>query len=187
MQKNDLTNKERSLFTLSSDLKEIMVGLILGDLFIQKQKTSKNVRLEFTQGTVHKEYIHHLYGLFGSYCGMVPKIFSQGPNQITGKIYTSIGFKTYSLPCFNELYGLFYPLGEKIVPQNIGELLTPLGFCYWICDDGSFCQRDRAIILNTQGFSLEEVNLLISVLTTKFNLQCTKNKSKNAFVTFSHV
>ena len=31
-----------------------------------------------------------------------------------------------------------YSEGKKIVPLNIGELLTALGLCYWICDDGSF-------------------------------------------------
>jgi len=81
---------------------------------------------------VHKEYIQHLYELFSSYCGMVPKTSSQSPNKRTGKIYHSVGFKTYSLPCFNSLYDLFYSEGKQIVPLNIGELLTPLGLCYWI-------------------------------------------------------
>lgn len=26
--------------------------------------------------------------------------------------------------------------GKIIVPQNIGELLTARGLCYWFCDDG---------------------------------------------------
>jgi hypothetical protein len=39
---------------------------------------------------------------------------------------------------------------KKVVPLNIDELLTPLGLCYWICDDGSFCKRDKAITLNTK-------------------------------------
>lgn len=181
MKKNYLTKKERTLFTLSSDLKEILIGLLLGDLFIHKQKTSVNVRLEFTQGTIHMEYIQHLYTLFSIYCNMVPLTSSRAPDKRTGKVYNSVGFKTCSLPCFNELYELFYPLGKKIVPLNMGELLTPLGLCYWLCDDGSFCKRDRAIILNTQGFSLEEVELLISVLTDKFNIKCTIKKERGTF------
>ena len=31
---------------------------------------------------------------------------------------------SFSLPCFNEPYVLFYPAGVKIVPSTIGELLT---------------------------------------------------------------
>lgn len=83
MKKNYLTKAERSLLTLSSDLKEILVGLILGDLFIHKQKTSVNVRLEFTQGMLHIEYIQHLYELFSKYCGMAPKTTSRSPDQRT--------------------------------------------------------------------------------------------------------
>jgi hypothetical protein len=43
-----------------------------------------------------------------------------------------------ALPCFNYYYDLFYPKGIKTVPQNIADLLTPLGLAYWICDDGKF-------------------------------------------------
>src|SRR4051812_19623471 len=96
MKKNYITKAERAQFTLSSDLKDILIGLLLGDLYNHKQKTSINARLEFTQGIVHKEYIQHLYELFSSYCGMVPKITSRSPDKRTGKIYSAVGFKTYA-------------------------------------------------------------------------------------------
>jgi LAGLIDADG DNA endonuclease family len=68
---------------------------------------------------------------------------------------------TYSLPCFNELFDLFYLDGKKIVPSNIAELLTPLGLAYWICDDGG--RYRNTVRLATDGFTLEEVNLLAKV------------------------
>ena len=123
MKKNYLTKIERLSFTLSSELKDILIGLLLGDLYIHKQKTSVNTRLEFTQGVVHKEYVQHLYELFNIYCGMVPKITSRSPDKRTGKVYSSVLFKTFALPCFNDLYELFYPMGKKIVPLNIGDLI----------------------------------------------------------------
>ena len=52
---------------------------------------------------------------------------------------------------------------------------------YWICDDGGFNKKDRAVVLNTQGFTKEEVELLISVLTDKFDLKCTIKKDRGAF------
>lgn len=88
----------------------------------------------------------------------------------------SVSFNSISLPCFTELHELFYLSGVKIVPQNIGELLTPLGLCYWICDDGGFNKVYRSLILSTNSFSQEEVNLLINVLNSKWNLNCTINK-----------
>ena len=49
-------------------------------------------------------------------------------------------------------------------------------------DDGCFCKRDRVVILNTPGFSKEEVNFLAKILNDKFKLNCTVNKNRNSFV-----
>jgi len=135
-----LTQKERSQFTLSDSQKSILVGLALGDLHIPKQKGAVNACLRFEQGSVHEDYINFLYKLFSSYCAMVPRTRSHAPDKRTGKVYSSIYFSTYSLPCFNELYDLFYSGGKKVVPLNIAELLTPIGLGYLICEDGTLRQ-----------------------------------------------
>lgn len=75
-----------------------------------------------------------------------------------------------AFPCFNEFVDLFYPYGVKIVPANIGALLTPVGLAFWICDDGGFSHGD--LFLHTDSYTLEEVQLLVNVLQTKFNLEC---------------
>jgi hypothetical protein len=177
-----LSKAEKSQITLSDELSEILVGSILGDLTCQKQTAQRNPTFKFVQGLIHKEYLFHLYELFLNYCSKSPKKCNTLPDKRTGKIYTYLVFYTYSLPCLVPLYELFYVDGKKVVPANIGELLTPLGLCYWICDDGSFCKRDRALILNTQSFSLQEVELLVKVLTEKFHLKCTINKNRKGFV-----
>lgn len=175
-----LTNLEKQQFSLSAELKEILVGLLLGDLYAQ-QKISVNARLLFEQGIVNNDYIYYLYELFKSYCSLAPRTTSRLPDKRTGKIYSSTKFQTYALPCFNDLYNLFYPQGKKVIPLNIAELLTPLGLCYWICSDGWFNKTDRAVILCTESFTIEEVNLLVSVLTDKFSLKCNVNKRTNGF------
>lgn len=127
-----LTNEEKEQFTLSQKLKEIVVGLLLGDLNVQKQKGGVNARLRFEQGVIHKEYLFHLYSIFQEYCSQAPVLQIRKPlsNNKTGKIHNSIRFNTFSLPCFNELYNLIYLDGRKIVPLIIAELLTPLGLAY---------------------------------------------------------
>jgi hypothetical protein len=77
-------------------------------------------------------------------------------------VYSSIYFETYSLPCFNEIYSLFYLNGKKIIPKNIEELLTPQGLAYFSSDDGS--KASSGFILNTNSFKKKEVELLIRVL-----------------------
>nr|QWC53673.1 LAGLIDADG homing endonuclease [Rhizoctonia solani] len=144
-----LTAIEKSQFTLTDELKQILVGLLLGDAHIQKHKLGINPRLVFVQGLINKDYLLHLYDLFKTYSPQEPTISDMSPHRRTGKVYSKIYFSTYSLPCFLELYNLFYVAGTKIVPSNIEVLFTPLSLVYLICDDGSFCQRDKAIILNT--------------------------------------
>jgi len=125
-----LTKSEREAFSVPKELKEILVGLLLGDLNAEKQKTSVNIRLRFIQGTIHIDYLEHLFKLFSDYCSSAPKIHNPAPDRRTGKVYSYAHFKTYSLVCFNEFYNLFYPAGKKVVPTNIEELLTPLGLAY---------------------------------------------------------
>ena len=64
----------------------------------------------------------------------------------------------------------------RVVPLNIGELLTPLSLAYWIADDGSRNKVTRYVVLCTHSFTLAEVNLLADALTSKFNLKCYVNK-----------
>jgi len=135
-----LTKVEKEAFSLSQELKDITIGLLLGDLYARKQKLGVNVCLAFRQGIVHEDYLNHLYKKFQDFCPQGPKIQIPKPDIRTGIVHRSIYFSTYTLPCFNELYKLFYFEGKKVIPLNIAELLTPLGLCYWICDDGSFCK-----------------------------------------------
>jgi hypothetical protein len=122
-----------------------------------------------------------LYELFKGYCRSLPKISNRAPDRRTGNIYNSITFNTYSLPCFNDLYNLFYLEGQKVVPLNIAELLTPLSLCYLICDDGLFDKRNPSISLCTECFSLREVQLLQEVLEDKFKIDCTINVRGGGF------
>jgi hypothetical protein len=174
-----LTKKEQEAFSLSSDLKEILVGLILGDLF-GRFRYGK-ARFIFKQGIVHEAYLLHLYEIFKNYCPSAPVIAKSLPHYKTGKVYSSILFGTYTLPCFNELYNLFYVSGKKAIPSTIGDLLTPLSLSYWIADDGCWNKVNRHVILCTDSFSLEEVEVLIEVLNKKFNLKCYKCKSGNGY------
>lgn len=165
-----LSKAEKESISLTQELKDILIGLCLGDINIQKQGV--NARLMFSQGTVHKDYLDHLYSLFKDYCSSEPKVFNMAAHKVTGLIYSRVTFYTYSLPCLNELYELFYSsaqLGciQKIVPVNIKELLTPLSLAYWLADDGSFCKTNHIVLLHTQGFTKEEAELLAKTLNEK--------------------
>ena len=110
--------------------------------------------------------------------GSKPKItfwFDSRPDR--NKEYSSMKFGTYSLPCFNEFYDLFYSGGTKCIPSNIAELLTVRSLAFWLSDDGTFDKLNQVVVLCTDSFTLEEVELLINVLNDKWNLECYKKKT----------
>jgi hypothetical protein len=71
------------------------------------------------------------------------------------------------LPCFNEYYDLFYSEGKKVIPHNIAELLTLLSLAFWIGEDGTFEKKSKRVILCTESFTIDEVEVLINVLNSK--------------------
>lgn len=102
-----LTKVEKEAFSLSKELNQIIVGLILGDLYIEKR--CLNACLRFSQGFVNELYLMHLFDLFKGYCGAIPKTQMRASDKISGKIHNSIYFNTYALPCFNVLHESRFP------------------------------------------------------------------------------
>lgn len=101
-----------------------------------------------------------------------------------GNIYYSVQTSTRSYPCFTQLYNTFYPNGIKVVPNDIFDLLTPISLAYWAMDDGSISKEKYGFLLHTQGFTLQEVILLINVLKIKFDLDCTAQKSRDKYLLY---
>lgn len=169
-----LTNVERDSFSVTPNLHGVIIGSCLGDLYIRREKT--NARLIFKQGIVHKDYIYHLFQIFSSYSNMEAPKHHESFDKRTSKTYTSIVFNTYSLPCFNFYHDLFYVDRVKRVPDNIGELLTPVGLAYWAMEDGT--KVSSGFRFCTDSYTFEEVQLLIKVLKSNFDLNCTIHKMR---------
>ena len=160
------TKQERLVSKLSVELKNILIGLALGDLNIEKPSPTGNARLRFAQSLAHEEYLLHLFENVKPYCTAAPYL-PKTLHNVTGKFYPSIRFNSCTFACFNELYELFYPEGKKILPLSIGELLTPAGLAYFIMDDGHW--TGHGITLATNNFTKSEVELLTQVLENNFN------------------
>jgi len=167
-----LTKIERAMYNIEGDIKDVLVGSSLGDLYMRRSSPTANARAVFRQGEIHSEFLYHLYDLFKIFTLSPPK-FTTIVDKKTGKSRRNLSFATLNLPCFNEIYELFYVNGIKVVPQNIGELLSPIAFAYWIMDDGAF--TGSGLRLSTDAFTKPELNLLIDALKTNFNIIATIN------------
>jgi hypothetical protein len=110
-----------SNYNLSDFQKEVLIGIILGDLHISKVKKTHNARLMFKQGIDNVTYLIHQFELFADFCPSLPKI-KKSYDKRTDKTYYSAWFNTSMLPIFNDYHSLFYHNGVKIIPKNIGDL-----------------------------------------------------------------
>ena len=74
------------------------------------------------------------------------------------------------MPCFTELYFLFYPNGVKIILENIYNMLTPVALAHVIMGDG-YAQL-YGLIICTESYSAKDVVILMNVLIIKYRLKC---------------
>lgn len=118
--------------------KEVVVGTLLGDASLERNKPTHNIRLRFDQSyPEHASYLQSIYNIFQNITGPlgIPKTHIRKPDKRTGKVYTTIAFKTRALESLNYFYDLFYVYDSegkrrKVVPKNIGELLTRRSLAY---------------------------------------------------------
>lgn len=180
-----LTKLEKEKLILSTELRETLIGVCLGDAHLNKRFPTWNTKVMFEQGKVHEAYALHLFELFKSYCSSKPQYSDRKADLRTGKIYSRIMFQTRSLPCFNDYRAMFYNSeGIKCIPSNIGENLTARGLAFWSQDDGF--KAGSGFRLRTHSYSKKDVLLLIDVLKNNFDLNCSihTKEAKNQSVIY---
>lgn len=161
----ELTKK----FQMDTLLNEVFIGKILGDASI-----NKTGNLCISQGIAQKEYIEHCFTLFKNYIRPGRQINSY-MNKRKGKLHEILSFETCAI--FKEYLPLFYRYEEntnkriKIIPENIGEMLTLRSLAYWIMDDGGY--KSGRVTLSTHSFTLQENIFLATIIENKFSLDCT--------------
>lgn len=178
--------KELSLYkeklSLSAHQKEMLFGLILGDVSLQTQDNRKTYRVKFEQSDSHKEYIEHLHTEFNEWCLSEPRYVCR-KNSNNNTVITW-AFQTLSHSEFTFFGNLFYDINRKkrVLTNLITNYLTDVGLSYWFMDDGSkmdfSLNQGKGIHLHTQNFTISEVDLLCSELKTKFSLECWRGENK---------
>ena len=147
-----LSSWERKQILMPNDIKDVLIGILLGDAHIVKRSSTGNSRLVYAQTAIaHKAYFEYVYSFFNTFC--------------------AISFTTMQLPCFNVFRKLFYLSNVKTVPINIYELLTPKGLAFLIMDDAS--KHGTGLHINVYAFSYSDVDKLMFALQDKFNLKCS--------------
>lgn len=169
-----LNKIQRSMYNKLTPFQfSVVIGLLLSDGSLSKG-TNKNARLQFKQSLNKFYYFFSVFNSLLPYCSSMPLIIIS--TRTINMLY-SIVFFTLSLPCFTELYDLFYFKGKKIVPLKIFNMLDSIALAHWIAGDGAY-QQSGGLLICCDSFTLREVILLINVLIYKFELNCTLRQNK---------
>ena len=75
------------------------------------------------------------------------------------------------MPCITEFYYLFYPNKVKVIPENIYNMLTPVGLAHLIMGDGS--AKEYSLVICIDSYTLPDVIRLMNVLFIRYELDCT--------------
>ena len=139
----------RDLTYLDSRSLGIIIGLLLGDGWLQKGKPTWNTRLGFKQSISNFNYFWNVFNVLSHFCSHLPY---SNKTVKRGKVFFSVCLQTRAYPCLNVLYSLFIVDGKKTVPYNIWDLLSPIALAHWIMCDGAV--KNEGLTLCTDNFNV---------------------------------
>ena len=153
---------------LSNTHKSVIVGSVLGDGSLVKQRHSKNARLQIGHCTKQLEYLKWKKELLNPFVNKITEGELPGNKIIDGKESISTGYwliNTISHPDINDYFNRYYVAGKKRVDINIIDELDWLATAIWMADDGSFSFRKKnnyslRSSVATCSFTTEELEIL---------------------------
>lgn len=181
LRENNLKSHRYSELTETDELKQFMLGSMLGDGYLTKipKNTKQNSKLSIAHKKDHYDYIKFKYDLLNKY-ELVTKL---SYNKIYNSRYKQgyieeYRFKSKSHPYFTKYRNSFYPEGLKVLPNAI-QKLSDFGLAVWYMDDGNVTNVGANIATNS--FSSEELAFVQDTLLTNFNLTTTLQKCSGSY------
>lgn len=188
--KGRFTGTKQTYVALSPLVKDSLIGDLLGDGHLRFNKKGglatdslprPNSNAQFAMTLKSEDYVMYLWQeIYASICSKTPP--HPWPNPKTGKPISQYHFASRSLISLSEIHKQWYVFNEdtkkfiKVVPLNIGDLLTPRGLAHWIMGDGYWDSSAKTVKICTDNFTEKEVELLIKVLNDKFDLLAAKQR-----------
>lgn len=150
------SDRLRNIVSLPSYIKSVVVGLLLGDGYLQKGKSRKNARLGLTTSLKSASYALWMFSVLAHYCQSSPYVFSA---SLKGVVHYCLKFQTRAYPCLTLLHSVWYLDGIKVLPPTIFDDLTPVALAVWAQGDGS--KHTNGFTFSTHSFTLQQVVLLL--------------------------
>lgn len=174
----------RDTYELNEEELSLIVGTLLGDSTIRYVHSQcKYPNLTFCHTLPQEEYFNWKAQKLKNLMSSTGIYTSDGCRKIDGSIISKCVYTGKNMACMTELRNVFYPNGVKIIPieyikQHFNELSL---YCLYM-DDGSYDKSGNSFILNTQGFTKENLEEFVQFLQEKFDLYFTIKKDNSLYL-----
>lgn len=158
------------------EIMSLLTGSMLGDGYAEMHGLGVRFHLHYSHKNVEYLFFLHKKLTENGYCNPKKPSLKKclGKN---GQVYFSMRFRTFSFGSFKPFYEDWYSeKGIKKLPLNLEQQLTPLALAVWIMDDGTF--TGFGVKICTDCFTKTEVEFLISLLKSKYNLNASLQTHK---------
>jgi hypothetical protein len=166
----------KAALQMSERQRQILNGMLLGDAHLERQGGAESARLKTEHSVAQSTYVAWKFIEWRDWVRTPPR--ERARKNRLGTFSMNIGFSTLSRVEFETVRKRFYVDRHKVVPEDLE--LTPLAMAVWFMDDGSRKSNQcRGVYLNTQSFTVAEVELLRSVMRRDVGVETTVRKQSD--------
>ena len=147
--------------TVGSQFREIVIGSLLGDGFLEQD--GKYKRFVCCHSVKQQEYILWKFNQMNKVipCKLNDRIWIDYRNN---QKYSAIMLRSKTSPIWEKFYDLFYKDDHRMIPDNLPAIISAPILAVWIMDNGYLRSDCNAMRLNTQAYSYAQHQVILQSL-----------------------
>jgi len=158
IKKIECWQRHNAPIAISKEEKELILGYVLGDGYIRK--SSIHCHLRVSQSQKQEKFVVQMYDCLKSWAAYYPVVDVKYDNRCN-KEYSTYRFDTIAHPVFDDLRNICYKEGVKTVTNEWLNAIGHLGLAMWYQGDGHIAGGKVTCVLNTNGFSYSEHEVIV--------------------------
>jgi hypothetical protein len=158
---------KQKVVPLSDQVKEIILGSLLGDGSLKKNTGYRNARFSFRHSVAQAAYFKWKISLLKD-ISAGNSVFKQPADGFSSN--KKLRYQSRSLESLTELHQLISKRGSFNISRRWLNKMSALSLAIWWFDDGSLITNSRRGVFCTDGFSKESVQILARYLKVVWNI-----------------
>lgn len=175
--KNKRFSELKEDIILDEEQEQFIIGGLLGDMCIFKDKNAKYHRMNCGHSIKQYKYLEYKYDKLSNIFNY--PVYRSWIDKRTNNLYEEYRIQTKTHPFFTKLHNTWYISNIKIVPDYCSKINSQ-GLAIWYMDDGYkhiSSNKYKQYLFSTNGFTVNDINNLIQILNSNFNIKSSLQKS----------